>query len=843
MRGEAFFKHKTRNGLLLSILFFLFLWGCNSDNPLDEEETSSSSEEEISSINENSSSSEENTGSLSSSISSETGSSSRETDSTSSEVMSSSINGSSAVNSSSSADSISSSELMSSSVSDSLSSNGESSSSSTEDHFDADNPLKEFFEQDDLPESILDISLFQDDDVGNAYLEKIIPYEVNSELWSDSLYKKRFFYVPDGQSMTLNSNTLTYPNGTVFIKDFYLREYLDENSANPDSGLRKLETRFLFKKSGEWKFITYKWNENEKNALPLPNGEVVEQIPFWESKGSGQRSMKHTFPSQEQCAKCHIQDKEVLGFIPAQLNDGSQLQSFISQNKIQGSVNNSMHTWASILDENAGLQHRSRSYLAANCSHCHSENGRLNGATFSAVDFTYTSVNQPIVYDTMQSNIPGHDYARVLFTQRTERSAIVYRMEERQDTSKQMPNLGTHIKDVEAINVIKQWIDSLPDNWDSLAHHNDTTPWNPDEVSIMRTFGNVSIPRVLALHQIPGSEDFLAVSQHTGEVHKISNSGGSWDNELLHDVGNVETGNEEGILGLCFHPDYEQNGLYYLNYQPTSINGDVRVEERRLNLNTREDEGYSRVIMETVLQSGNTNHNGGTIAFGWDGYLYVSYGDGGRWNSDNSMGIDDLSGTIIRVDVDNPANGNEYSIPSDNPYVGSNRLDEVFIWGLRNPWRMSFSKINGDLYIGDVGNWNPSREEVDYIAYDENFTKGYNMGWPCREGKDIVNASAENCDNATEPVYAYNQEGGAIMGGHVLDRPGNPYHGAYIFAEYGNNARVMAIMKKNDEWEYKKVTDAPGFSIYDISTNHEGNETYLLYSNGQIHRMAWEDVE
>ena len=886
MKSNTLIASKGSALILLSIFSLILVLSCKEKNPVNSEDESSSSTDLSSSLDEGLSSTLDSNSSIVSNISS-----SREGDTTnvsSSSLGTSSVTNtssitdtsSSATNLSSSTDSLSShqnlsshtdtlssgqntsstadtlsSQQLSSSVNSSSSSNDtlsssittssssslvESSSSEVTNTFDPENPLKEFFDRDTFPGSITELSLFQDNVIGNAYLEKVLPYDVNTELWSDFLYKKRHFYVPDGQSMSLSSGSLSYPDGVVFIKDFYLREVLSENAAHPDSGLRILETRFLFKKNSSWQFITYKWNEDETNAHPLPRGEVVDPISYWDNQNSGLHQMKHTFPSQNQCTQCHLSDNEVLGFIPAQIHKENQLQDFIAQNKIQGSVNN-IHTWASIFDITEGIQHRSRSYLAANCAHCHSPNGMNKGATFSIVDFTYTSIDQPLNYDSLQSDIPGEDYSRVLFTKRPERSSLIYRMNERTVEADQMPPLGTHKKDIDAIDIITQWIDSLPDNWDSTGN-NDTIPWEPNSVSIERAFDNVSISNILSMYQIPGSDDFLAISQRSGEVHLITQNG-SWTSQVIHDVGDVQSGNEEGLLGMTFHPDHAQNGLYYLNYQPTSLGGDVRLEERRLD-GSNQDDGYSRVIMETVLQSTAPNHNGGAVHFGRDGYLYVSYGDGGGWNGGQSaQGIDYLSGTIIRIDVDNPDSGKEYGIPADNPFVGSNRMDEVFAYGLRNPWRFSFSKINGDMFIGDVGHRSPSREEVDHIAYDGNYLQGYNFGWPCREGDREMDANAANCDNRTDPIYAYDQSGGGVIGGHVLNRPGNPYHGAYIFAEYGNDARIMALMKQGSSWEYQRVADAPGFRVFDITTNSFGNEIYLLYSNGQIHRLQWEALE
>jgi glucose/arabinose dehydrogenase len=257
----------------------------------------------------------------------------------------------------------------------------------------------------------------------------------------------------------------------------------------------------------------------------------------------------------------------------------------------------------------------------------------------------------------------------------------------------------------------------------------------------------------------------------------------------------VSTGNEQGLLGLAFHPDFQTNGLFYINY--TNTGGTTVVEEWIMSGNTAT--GGDVIFTQTQPQS---NHNGGWMAFGPDGYLYIALGDGGGANDtgaghDASVGngqslVTNL-GKMLRIDVngdDFPADANrDYAIPGDNPFVGIVGNDEIWAYGLRNPWRNGFDRDTGDLWIADVGQ--NTLEEIN--VQNASSLGGENYGWRCYEGNQSFNTT--NCAPQTTMVFPVRQysHGGtpfrcSITGGHVYRGCAIPeIQGLYFYADYCSN--------------------------------------------------------
>jgi glucose/arabinose dehydrogenase len=215
-------------------------------------------------------------------------------------------------------------------------------------------------------------------------------------------------------------------------------------------------------------------------------------------------------------------------------------------------------------------------------------------------------------------------------------------------------------------------------------------------------------------------------------------------------VGSVD--NEQGLLGLAFSPDYVSSGKFYVNY--TNNSGDTVISRFTVSSNINIADSDSEVVLLTIPQP-YSNHNGGHLAFGQDNYLYIGTGDGGSGGDpDNyAQNGNSLLGKILRIDV----NGNYgYNIPVDNPFVNdSSVLDEIWALGLRNPWRFSFDKQNGDLWIGDVGQ--NAIEEIDRLTISDS---GVNLGWRCYEGNSPYNTSGcSSASNYFSPIAQYNQGG------------------------------------------------------------------------------------
>ena len=220
-------------------------------------------------------------------------------------------------------------------------------------------------------------------------------------------------------------------------------------------------------------------------------------------------------------------------------------------------------------------------------------------------------------------------------------------------------------------------------------------------------------------HADDGSGRLFIVEQG-GQVW-ILDSGSVLPNPFLDISSKISSGSERGLLGLGFHPNYDTNGYFFVNY--TDLGGDTVVARYTVSSDPNEADRNSEVI---ILQQPQpfSNHNGGHLAFGPDGYLYIGLGDGGSGGDPqgNGQNPNNLLGALLRLDVDN---GLPYSIPPDNPFVGGGGSPEVWAYGLRNPWRFSFDRLTGDLYSGDVGQnqW----EEIDF--QEASSPGGANYGW------------------------------------------------------------------------------------------------------------------
>jgi glucose/arabinose dehydrogenase len=262
------------------------------------------------------------------------------------------------------------------------------------------------------------------------------------------------------------------------------------------------------------------------------------------------------------------------------------------------------------------------------------------------------------------------------------------------------------------------------------------------------------------------------------------------------------TSNEQGLLGLAFHPNYQQNGYFYVNY--TDNDGNSRVSRFSVSGNNPDSADENSEVILLSYNQPYSNHNGGDVTFGPDGYLYVSTGDGGSQGdpSGNAQSLQSFLGKILRIDIDN---GSPYAVPADNPFVSTpNALPEIWAYGLRNPWRMSFDRLTGDLWIGDVGQ--NSWEEIDFQS--ANSPGGENYGWRCREGEHNYNTN--NCpplSSFISPVFEYENSssvGCSVTGGLVYRGSTYPeLYGHYLLADYcsGRMWSVFPDTAAGSGWE------------------------------------------
>jgi glucose/arabinose dehydrogenase len=283
-------------------------------------------------------------------------------------------------------------------------------------------------------------------------------------------------------------------------------------------------------------------------------------------------------------------------------------------------------------------------------------------------------------------------------------------------------------------------------------------------------------------------------------------------------------GNEQGLLGLAFHPNYEGNGLFFVNY--TDRNGDTVLARYRVTADPNVADPSSELVLLRVSQPFQ-NHNGGVLAFGPDGHLYAGLGDGGSAGDPrgNGQNLDALLGKILRLDVDS---AEPYAIPADNPFG-----NEIWAYGLRNPWRMSFDSLTGDLYIGDVGQnqW----EEIDYEAAGS--TGGINFGWNYLEGTHPFEGNPPQGAQLVPPVaeYSHSEGGCSVTGGYVYRGTMPEWNGIYLYGDYCSGI-VWGLIQSNGGWQNQVLFRGVG-RITSFGQDQAG-EVYLILDSGQILRLS-----
>lgn len=342
-------------------------------------------------------------------------------------------------------------------------------------------------------------------------------------------------------------------------------------------------------------------------------------------------------------------------------------------------------------------------------------------------------------------------------------------------------------------------------------------------------------------HPGDGTNRLFLVQQNDAQIWAFPDDLSSGNaTEFINLSDRVRTnGGEEGLLGLAFHPDYANNGYFYVYYSASSPRRSV-IERFTVSENdpNQADRETGLVILE--VDQPYENHNGGQLAFGPDdGYLYIALGDGGSGGDPqgNGQNRETLLGNILRIDVDGTENGLNYRIPTDNPYAGNtqNYREEIFAYGFRNPWRMSFDEPTGRLWVADVGQ--NEREEVAIVA------KGENHGWKIMEGFQCYPSSV-NCDPAglTLPVWDYGRDlGASVTGGYVYRGSRAPeLNGFYIYSDFVSG-RI---------WALKYIQDQPttNIEIFDLAHNvgsfgvSASGELYILAFNGRIYQLTSQGI-
>ena len=328
----------------------------------------------------------------------------------------------------------------------------------------------------------------------------------------------------------------------------------------------------------------------------------------------------------------------------------------------------------------------------------------------------------------------------------------------------------------------------------------------------------------------------LFVVQQGGTIRVIQN-GSLVATPFLDITSRVESGGEKGLLGLSFHPSFSANHKFYINYTRRLGSGQLQsvISEYTVSSADPNQANPASERQLLLLDQPFDNHNGGQIAFGPDGFLYIAFGDGGSEGDPrgNGQNTNTLLGKILRIGVDPPfAAGKQYAIPPDNPFASGGGLPEIWAYGLRNPWRFSFDRPSGRLFVGDVGQ--DSWEEVDII------TKGGNFGWNIMEGDHCFRVASCNTAGLALPIAEYGHDvagGTAVIGGFVYRGSAIPaLVGTYIFGDL-SSGRVWGL-KQQATGDWQQTLLLTHALIVSSFGQDSAGELYLVdYGNGAILRI------
>ena len=329
----------------------------------------------------------------------------------------------------------------------------------------------------------------------------------------------------------------------------------------------------------------------------------------------------------------------------------------------------------------------------------------------------------------------------------------------------------------------------------------------------------------------PANDSRLFIVEQPGRI-RIVQVGQLASTPFLDIRAKVNSGGEQGLLSVAFHPDYATNGYFFVNY--TDLNGDTRVERYRVSGNANAADPASAKLIIAIAQPF-SNHNGGQLAFGADGKLYIGMGDGGSGGDPHNHGQDraTLLGDLLRIDVDA---GDPYAIPPDNPHAASTQLrPEIWASGLRNPWRFAFDFADNMLYIADVGQG--SWEEINAVPVAQG---GINYGWRIMEGAHCYNAASCDQSGLQLPVheYANDNETCAVTGGQVYRGSAIPsISGHYFYSDYcagwlKSFRLVNGTATAHRTWDVGDLGNVTSFGADAFG------ELYILSADGTVRKLV-----
>ncbi len=356
----------------------------------------------------------------------------------------------------------------------------------------------------------------------------------------------------------------------------------------------------------------------------------------------------------------------------------------------------------------------------------------------------------------------------------------------------------------------------------------------PDTIpalKLTRVFKQIALDSIVFMTQAPGNDQYWYVVEKAGRVLRIDSESESAKSSVFIDISErVDSSpNEAGLLGMAFHPEYKSNGYVYLSY--TGDNGNLISYVSRFSLsndgNSLDPDSEKRLI---ELEQPYSNHNGGNILFGPDGYLYIGFGDGGSGGDPKGHGQNTktLLGAMLRLDVDH---GDPYAIPPGNPFAVNNQgRPEIYLWGLRNPWRFSFDRGTAMLWVADVGQ--NSWEEVNVV------NQAGNLGWNGKEGTHCYKSATCRNPAYIDPVIEYDHDQGcSITGGYVYRGTAIPkLRGTYLYSDFCSGTLWGAREESNGTYISFKLLDT-GLNIASFAQSNSG-DVYILHLSGEVYKIV-----
>lgn len=358
-------------------------------------------------------------------------------------------------------------------------------------------------------------------------------------------------------------------------------------------------------------------------------------------------------------------------------------------------------------------------------------------------------------------------------------------------------------------------------------------PPSPSDYAANLVVSGLSSPVDLA--SPPDDTSRVFIVEKTGRI-RVWKDGALNARPFLNVSARVSSGSEQGLLGLAFHPQYASNGRFYVDY--TDQSGDTRIVEFIVSSNPDSASATEREILH--VDQPYANHNGGQIAFGPDGFLYVALGDGGSAEDPqgNGQNLNVLLGKILRLDVNS---GSPYAIPTSNPFVGrTGARGEIWSYGWRNPWRFAFDELTGDMIVADVGQY--AWEEIDFEPKGQG---GRNYGWRRMEGTHCFPNPPCDTSGLVMPIAEYGHQAGcSVTGGKMYRGPALPeLSGVYFYGDYCTGL-VRSLRVTNgaatDEQDWTAVLQKSGggpmTGLSSFGTDGKG-ELYLVLLSGEVYRL------